>query len=198
MRNILSSIQNSFRQKKGLLIFLILFSLFLIVLGVIASINFSGGVLVVDLSNIAYIQFLKDECSFFSFFFKLFLSLFIFMLIICVSGMKPFLFPLGLLFYGYLVYSQTVIFMSMILIYGFFNCVIFALMLLVYIFAILTIYVLLVIDVACRCGSYDYFKTILSVKTANIILCLLLVVIVTLIFCVLLTIMKSFVLLLVY
>ena len=142
MRNILNSISNSIKQKKGLLICLILFSIFLIVLGVIASINFSGGVLVVDLSNIAYIQFLKDDCSFFSLMLKLFLSLFIFMLIICLCGIKPYLFPLGIMFYGYLVYSQTVIFISMILVYGFFNCVIFALMLLVYIFVIFAIFIL--------------------------------------------------------
>lgn len=198
MRNILNSIQNVIRQKKGLLIFLILFSIFLIVLGVIASINFSGGVLVVDLSNIAYIQFLKDDCSFFSLMFKLFLSLFIFMLIICLCGIKPYLFPLGLLFYGYLVYSQTVIFISMILIYGFFNCVIFALILLIYVLAIFTTFILLVVDVSCHCNSYGYFKTILNFKLANVLTCLILMLLATLIFCIVLVIMKSFVLLLVY
>ena len=84
MNKIFDRIRSSMQQKKGLLIILLIVSVVLIVLGVIASINFSGGVLVVDLSNIAYVQFLKDECSFVSLLFKLFLSLFIFMLIICL------------------------------------------------------------------------------------------------------------------
>ena len=77
MRNFLNNVQISMQQKRALLIFLILLTVVLIVLGVVASINFSGGVLVVDLSNIAYIQFLKDECSFGSLMFKLLLSLFL-------------------------------------------------------------------------------------------------------------------------
>ena len=101
MRNFFYRIQNAVRIKKGLFVFLILLSIILIVLGVVASINFSGGVLVVDLSNIAYVQFLKEECSFFSLILKLSLSLLIFLLIIVLCGYKPYLFPLALLFYGY-------------------------------------------------------------------------------------------------
>lgn len=198
MVNIFNKIQNCLRQKRGFLIFLILLTIVLIVLGVIASINFSGGVLVVDLSNISYIQFLKEECSFVSLIFKLLLSLLIFMLVIALSGIKPFLLPLGLVFYGYLVYSQTVIFVSMILIYGFFNCVIFALLLLLYVLAICFVFVLFVLEISCHCNTNNYFKTIFNWNNSNVLLYLIFIVLLTLIFCILLTILKSFVLLLIY
>lgn len=198
MNNFLIKIKCLLRQKKGLFIFLILFSIVLVILGVVAAINFSGGVLVVDLSNISYIQFLKDECSFFSLMFKLLLSLVIFMIVIFLCGIKTYFFPLGLLFYGYLVYSQTVIFISMILIYGFFNCVIFALLLLIYIIIVCCVFVLFVSEISCYCNSTNYFKTVFNWRSSNVLLYLILTILITLIFCVILTILKSFVLLLVY
>ena len=198
MNNFMHKIKNSLNAKRGLFVFLILFSIVLIVLGVIAAINFSGGVLVVDLGNISYIQFLKDECSFVSLLFKLMLSLLIFFSVICVCGSKPYLFPLGLLFYGYLVYSQTVIFMSLILIYGFFNCAIFALLLLIYVFLISFVFILLVIEISCCCNTTNYFKTVINWNNSNFLLYLILIILISLVFCLILSILKSFVLLLVY
>ena len=198
MGNIFEKTKNAMRQKRLLFIFLLILTVVLIILGVIASVNFSGGVLVVDLSNISYIQFLKEECSFVSLIFKLLLSLFIFLLVICLCGIKPYLLPLGILFYGYLIYSQTVIFMSMILIYGFFNCVIFALLLLIYIVVISFVFILFVLEISCFCNSNNYFKSIFNWRNSNVLLYLISVVLLTLIFCIVLNILKSFVLLLVY
>ena len=198
MTNILNKVSMTIKQKKGLFIFLLLLTIVLVVLGVVAAINFSGGVLVVDLSNIAHIQFLKEECSFVSCLFRLMLSLLIFMLVICLCGCKSYLFPIGILFYGYLIYSQAVIFLSLILVYGFFNCVIFALLLLIYILAICFIFILYILEVSCHCNSRPYFKNICNWHDSNVVFCLLCVVLITFIFCLLLTILKSFVLLLVY
>ncbi len=177
---------------------MLFFSVVLIVLGVIAAINFSGGVLVVDLSNIAHIQFLKEECSFVSCFFRLILSLLIFMLVICLCGCKSYLFPVGILFYGYLIYSQTVIFLSLILVYGFFNCVIFALLLLIYIFAIIFVFMLYVLEISCHCNSSPYLRNVCSWNNSNLWQCVICVALISFVFCLLLTILKSFVLLLVY
>lgn len=198
MVKIFNKISSTFRQKKSLFIFLVVFSLVMIVLGVVASINFSGGVLVVDLSNISYIQFLKDECGFASLIFKLFLSLFIFLCVIWGCGKKSFLFPIGILFYGYLVYSQTVIFVSMILIYGFFNCVIFALILFAYIMLIFFLFMLFIMEVSCCCNSTNYFKITINWNNSNILFSLIFILLITILFCIILTILKSFVLLLIY
>ena len=186
------------RQKRVMFVLLLVFTTILVVLGIIASINFSGGVLVVDLSNISYVQFLKDECSFVSLIFKLLLSLFIFLLMICLFGMKTYLLPLCFLFYGYLIYSQTVILMSMILVYGFFNCVIFVLLLLIYVIIISFIFMLIILEISCHGNTNNYLKTLCNWTNSNLWLYLILMVVTTIIFCLVLTILKSFVLLLVY
>ena len=198
MRNILSILYNLIKQKRGLFTFLIILSLVMMVLGVIASISFTGGVLVVDLENIAYIQFLKNECGFVSLLFKLSLGLFIFVIIICLCGVKWYLFPISIIFYGYLIYSQTVIFMSIIFTYGFFNCVIFSLILLIYILTIFFVVSLLVVDISCCCNSNEYFKTIFKFKSSNVALLSLFIMFASLVFSLTLIILKSFVLLLVY
>lgn len=198
MNNLLNRIQSAVRLKKGLLIFVLILTLAMIVLGVIAAINFSGGVLVVDLSHISYIQFLKDDCSFISLMFKLLLSLLIFLIIIALCGSKNYLFPLGVLFYCYLVYSQTVIFVSLIMVYGFFNCVIFALFLLIYILLVCSVFVLLTIEISCCGNNSGYFKTLCNWHQSLFIFYLITIILLTFIFCLILTILKSFVLLLVY
>jgi len=198
MRIFINRIKETIFQKKGVLILLVLLSVVAIVLGVIASVNFSGSALGIDLGNIAYVKFLKNDCSFFSMFFRTALSLMIFVLLICVCGIKPFLFPFSVLFYCYLVYSQTVIFMSIILIYGFFNCVIVSLLLLLYILFLIFVFVLLVAEILNKCGCNNYFKTIFNWGGCNLLLYLLMIVALTFLFALILNILKSFVILLVY
>lgn len=198
MRELISRIQMSIAQKKGLFIFLIFFSVCLIVLGIIAAINFSGKDFVVDLSHISYIKFLKNESGFVSFMFKLFISVLIFMLIVCCCGIKPYLLPVGILFYGYLIYSQVVIFISIIMYYGIFNCIIFAFLLLIYILAISVVFTLLVVEISCHCNSNNYFKTIINWQNSSCLIYFICLLLITFLFCLILTILKSFVLLLMY
>ena len=106
------------KRKRGYFVILLLLSILAIILGVVAAVNFGGGVFAVDLSNIAYIKFLKKDCGFMSMLFGLILSLMVFFLVIVFCHSKTFLTLLGILFYLYLVYSQAVVFMSIILIYG--------------------------------------------------------------------------------
>ena len=61
-----NSIRDTFITKKGYFVFLIMVCVVSIALGIFAGINISGGILVVDLSNIAYIQFLTGDTSFIS------------------------------------------------------------------------------------------------------------------------------------
>lgn len=195
---ILTKIRMLLAQKKGLFLFLILFSILLIVIGVVAAINLSGSDLVVDFSHISYIKFLKNESGFVSFVFKLLISLLIFLLIICLCGVKAYLMPVGILFYGYLVYSQVVIFVSMIMYYGIFNCLIFACLLLVYIVSISIVFALIIVEISCCCNSNNYCRTLFSWQNSCFVLFMICLLLATFIFCLILTILKSFVLLLMY
>ena len=129
MNNIFGLYFDCLKKQRGYLVLLIFGTLMAVVLGVISAINFGDGLFTINLDNIAYIRFLKDDCGFMSMFFGLFLSLSIFFLISFVCHLKPFLVPISLLFYLYLVYSQVVIFVSIILIYGILNCIILAILL---------------------------------------------------------------------
>ena len=198
MRNLTFYMGDLIRTKKTFFLILILVSITAIILGIFAGINFSGGVLVIDLSNIAYIQFLKNECGFVSMIFKLLLSLFIFFAIIYLTSfISAFLF-LSVLFYMYLIYSQTVVFISLIMIYGFFNCIILALILLIYILIICFLFLLLCLDLSKHCNCQNYFNLTLNCQQSKTIIFLLGIAIVSLIFCIMLSILKSFVILLVY
>ena len=198
MRTLFFSIGELFRIKKGYFFFLILITIGAIILGIFAGINFSGGVLVIDLSNIAYIEFLKGDSSFISMIFKLLLSLLIFFLIIHLCNIKPALIPLSILFFMYLVYSQTVVFISVIMIYGFFNCIIFSLLHLIYTLLLCFLFILLCMELSCHCNCGNYFSITFNTNTSLTIFILCGIVILTLIFCIILTFLKSFVILLVY
>ena len=84
-----SSIKDIFITKKGYFILLILVSVISIALGIFAGINISGGIFDVDLSNIAYIQFLAGDTSFIAMVFKLCVSLFVFFFLIHLHGGLP-------------------------------------------------------------------------------------------------------------
>ena len=198
MRNIFFRIKNTIQTKKSLFVFLILLALTFVVLGVVASINFSSETLTIDLSNISYVKFLKNESGFASLIIKLSFGLILFITIILCCGYKPFLFPISLMFYCYLVYSQTVVFVSMILIYGFFNCIIFVFLLLIYIIVIVSIFILYVLEISNFCGCVNYFKSIINKNNSNILIYILLIILINIIFCLILIILKSFVLLLIY
>ena len=187
-----------FKRKKGYFIFLILLSLFAIVLGVVAAINFGGGVFAVDLSNIAYIRFLKGESGFMSMFFGLFLSLFMFFIACLICHWKTWLAPLGIVFYLYLVYSQTIIFISIILIYGFFNCIILSLLLLVYTILIWCLFLICICEISCFSNAYDYFKNVCSPTKCNAIWLLLIMTVLTFIFGSIMLILKNYVVLLIF
>lgn len=196
--NIFSSICDTFRLKRGYFIFLLCLTLTSIILGIFAGINISGGILVVDLSNIAYIQFLTNSCSFVPMIFKLVFSLIVFAMLIFVFHIKTFLIPLSLVFYIYLVYSQTVVFVSIILLYGFLNCIILSVLLFVFIVLNISIFILIILELNKFCGCNNFFKQTLNFRNSNILIYLIAILILCLIFCAILAIFKSFVILLVY
>lgn len=192
-----SSLFSCFKIKKGYFLLLCLITILAIILGVYAGISFSGGVLVIDLGNISYIKFLQNDTSLFSMIFGLALSLLIFFALIMVFSCKSFLLPLALIFYMYLVYSQAVICVSVVMIYGFLNCLILLLVLIIYVAVIIFLFMLAMMHMSCFTNDAFYFKNCFTPR--NYILWLLIaIVLVCVLFSFLLSILKSFVILLVY
>lgn len=198
MNNIFSNLFWNLKAKKRLFLLLVLISFVMIVLAVIASINFTDGVFTIDLNNISYIKFLKGECGFVSLFFGMCLSLLIFFLLIWVCGCKPFLFPLSILWFAYFVYSQAVIFVSIIMIYGFFNCVILSLILLIYLLLVIFAFMLILLEIKIQCECGNYFSNCLKLNVCNVLFLLIAMFVVTFAICLIISILKSFVLLLIY
>lgn len=198
MNRIFEGMFDCVKRKKGYFLLLIVASLIAIVLGVIAAVNFGDGVFTIDLSNIAYIKFLKAECGFVSMMFGLLLSLLVFFAVIMVCHYKSFLIPLGFLFYMYLVYSQAVIFVSVILIYGILNCVILAVLLFVYSLLVWSIFLLVITELSCFTNFQGYFKSCFSFKESKLLLYLILLAILTLTFSIILLILKNYVILLIF
>ncbi len=198
MKNLLDDIFGCIRIKKGYFIILILATIVAIVLGVFASINFSSGFLTIDLSNIAYIKFLKGDTGMMSMIFSSLISLMIFFIIIWLCHSKSFLVPISIMFYLYLVYSQTVILVSLVMIYGFFNCVILAMLLLVYILITWLLFVLAMLHMSCNIGEDNFFRSCCDIQKCKFSYIVILIILTTLIFSFVITILKNFVILLVY
>lgn len=185
------------KRKKGYFFVLLILSLLAIILGVIAAINFDSA-LTIDLDHIAYIKFLQGGASFLSMTMGLILSILIFFLLISACHAKPYLIILAVVFYSYLVYSQAVIFMSIVLVYGILNCIILALLLLIYSLFIWTMFLLLCCELSCFCNTHNYFKTCFSWKNCKALVYLCCCLIATLLFAIILSILKNYVLLLVF
>lgn len=197
MRNFFASVLESIRIKKSLFILLCLLSIIISIFAVISAINLDGGVLPIDLSNITYIRFLSGNCGFMFLIIGSVLNLLIFYLAIFLCCSKKFLFPIAIIFYLYFVYSQVMIFTSIILIYGFFNTFILLMLLLVYLLALFFILMLIILCLTGLNGS-GYFSSCFKPSECNLIYLTLLMIFVTIAFCFLETIMKSFVILLIF
>lgn len=198
MNKIFGGIFDCLKRKRGYCLILILLSVVAIVLGVVAAVNFGGGIFTIDLSNIAYMRFLKGDSGFASMIFGLLLSLLVFFVVILICHWKPFLVPLGLVFYLYLVYSQAVIFMGIILIYGILNCIILAVLLLVYSVMIWAIFLLILCELLSHVNTVNYFKSCFSTNESKLLIYLIFLIVATLIFSLILTILKNYVILLIF
>ena len=193
-----NSILNQIRVRKGLFIVLIISTIVVIVLGVISAINLDGGVLPIDLSNIAFIKYLKGDCGVFFLIFGTILNLLLFYSLILLFCCKRFLIPFAIIFYLYFVYSQIVIFTSLILLYGFFNTLILILLLLIYILLEIVLLMLFLLFLLNYTDSFGYFKNCFSSYNSNLIILTLALIVISILFCVVLIVLKSFVILLIY
>lgn len=198
MNQFFNAISNQIRMRKGLFLILIISTIVIIVLGVISAINFDGGILPIDLSNIAFIKYLKEDCGVFFLIFGTLLNLIIFYSLILVFCCKRFLIPFAIIFYLYFVYSQIVIFTSIILIYGFFNTLILLLLLLIYILLEIIMLMFFILFLLNFTDCFGYFKSCFTFNNSILILLSISLLIVSILFCVVLIVLKSFVILLIF
>lgn len=194
--NILHSVIEAIKARKGFFILLLVSSVGMIILGVISAINFDGGVLVIDLDNVTFVKFLKDDCGFAFLIFGSLINIIIFYTVILSCCCKRYIIPLSIIFYLYFAYSQAVIFTSILLIYGFFNTIILLILLLIYVISNIVLLMLLICLCVENSHCHNYFST--CFHRQEIIHLSLMLLIVNISFCIILSILKSFVILLIY
>lgn len=197
MSGIFGLICQSIKKQKALFIILIILSFAMIVLGIFSAINFDGGILSISLDNVIYIKFLKNDCGFIYLIFGSLLSFLLIITIIFLCCSKHFLLPLSIIFYLYFVYSQFVVFTSLILIYGFFNVVILLMLLLIYLLILFFIFMLMLCELT-SLNNFNYFKTCFNRSQSCFIYLILFLLISLIIFSIILWILKSFLILLIF
>ena len=198
MGNFVVKIKSSLRQYKILLILLALITVLAIVLGVIFALNTPSDVYEVNLSEIAYIKFLSGKSGLMSMMFKMWLSLLIFLILIIVCGIKRFLFPLGVVFYLYLVYSQVFVIMNVVFLYGFFSCLILLMLLIIYTIINSILFMFVFVELWKIGGKPNYFRNACKPSYSLALVYVLLILLVCTLFCFVLLILKSFIILLIF
>lgn len=193
----ISSIFDCIKLKKGYFIILLLLTGVAIALAVFGAMSINGGSITLSLGNMVYIKYLNGSSGMMSMLFRLIFSLSLFFFFVFIGHWKFYLYPVGILFYLYLVYSQAVVFISIILVYGFFNCIILAVFLLLYLLFLFFIFILMMLEMSC-CTNQNYFKSCFSWKRSKLLLCICILIGWSILFAVILSILKSFVILLVY
>ena len=198
MVNIFSRFCETIRRNKALFIVLILATIGISVLAIYSAINFESVAISIEIGNVSFIKFLRGDSGFIGFVFTSLLTSAGFYIIILLCCCKKFLFPVAVLFYLYFVYSQIVIFTSVMVIYGFFNVLILILCLLIFLLFEFFVFILLMLECLSICGTHTYFKDCFNSSVSCVGILSLGLVLLVLMFCLLITILKSFIILLIY
>lgn len=184
----------SCKRHKIITIWLIIALVTSIVLGVIGGIQINHSAFPQDFSNVGYVKFLRGSTGFTGFIFAEIFTILVFVLISLFACCKIWSFILGVLFFMYFCYSQTVTIISISMEFGFFNTII--LLIFLVIISLIYFYLYLIILVECfdTIGAPNYFSSCFSVVWPLIIAIL----ITSLINAIFLMILKNFVFILVY
>lgn len=198
MREFWRKIFSTIKQKRGTFIILLILTIIMLMLGVISGRHLDNGIITIDLSQQPFIKFISHSGGFVSLIFNSLISLAILYFIICVGFIKPFSSLVSIIFYVYFVYSQGVIFINVLLVYGFFNALILLILLLMYIFCLLSLFILLILELLSICNTSPYFKICFNPKQSNIFWLGLIIACVVLVFSFVLLFMRSYIFLLIY
>ena len=186
------------KRKKALFVILLVLTFTMIVLSVFSAISISNGSFNIDLNNVPYIKFLQGESGLPAFIFNCIMVVGLIYISIVVCFTKPYFAWLGVIFYLYFVYSQAVIFVSIIMIYGFFNVIIILILLLLLLLLEFALLMLIILEVSCLCNQPNYFNNCFNFATSKLLLYTITLLCLVVSFCLITMILRSFVVLLVY
>ena len=197
MRKIFSCLFENVRLKKGYFITLIVLSVLAIIMAVVSAIQLNGSILPIDLSNIVFVRFLRGDCGFIFLVVGSVLNLALFYLAIVICCCKNFLRPVAILFYLYFVYCQAMIFTSIILIYGMLNAFLILTLLFVYLICVFAIFIMIILCLfSLDCNNF--WSSCFKPSECQLAALSLAILLLTIVFCIIESILKSFVLLLVF
>lgn len=161
---------------------------------VMASVKFSKSTLIINFNNVPLVRFLRGNSGLGGMIFTNIFSVSIFCAIIILSCKKKYSVSIGIFFYCYYVYAQTLILIAFILEYGIINTL--ALSLCMLVFMCLISFLMLQLFLICLESqtNYQYFKSSLINCLPILIFILVVLVVQSLIFFVL----KNYMIVLVY
>lgn len=189
---------DNIRKHKTLFVVLLILTFIVGIIAVYSAINFEMIAITIDIGNVTFVKFLKGDTSFLPLVFGTLLVLLVFLAIITLCCFKKFLLPFAILFYLYFVYSQIVVLTSLIVIYGFFNTLILLFLLCVFFLLEFLVFVLIFLELFSICGSPCFFKDCFNSNSSCFLSLLILMTLLVFAFCLILAILKSFVILLVF
>ena len=162
------------RNNKILFLFFLISYIIALIFSVIYAFKFNSGLQYISFYNIPIMNYLKGNINIFSFWFFTLLTLIL--MVICLSLCfikKPF-YILGLIIFSYFAYTQYLIYLSIILTYGFLNTFIIIIPQIIMLSIQLLFIVLYIISFRNSCRYQMNFKNITnsSLNYLLIILCL--------------------------
>lgn len=161
---------------------------------VMSGIKFSNSTLIISFNNVALVKFLRGSSGLGGMIFTNIFSVAIFCAIIMLSCFKKYTISIGVFFYGYYVYVQSLILIAFILEYGIINTLAISFCMLIFMFLIVFLMLhLFLICLECQ-NSYQYFKT----STINCVPILIFIIAVLVIQALTFFVLKSYIIILVY
>ena len=161
---------------------------------ILAGIKFSNSSLLISFSNVTIVKFLRGTSGLGGIIFNNILTLSIFSTIIILSCYKKYTISIGIFFYAYYVYAQTLILIAFMLEYGIINTLVIAFCMLL----CMTITIFLLLELFLICldfqNEYLYFKSAFRACIPILIFISLTIVVQSLIFLVL----RNYIIVLIY
>lgn len=185
---------SSCKRHKLITVWLVIALLVSVVLGVIAGIRINNSAFPQDFSNVGYVKYLRDSVGFAGFIFTEIFTILVFVFVAILTCGNVFSFALGVLFFMYFCYSQTVTIVSISMEFGFFNTII----LMIFLIAInlLYFYLFLLVFVECfDCAKIPNYWSGCFITILPLLITFLAVALINGIF---LMVLKNFVFILVY
>lgn len=125
---------------------------------VLAGVKFSNSSLLISFSNVSIVKFLRGSSGFGGMLFTNILTISVFAIIIIASCCKKYTISIGIFFYAYYVYAQTLTLIAFMLEYGIINTLVIAFCMLICLLLMMFLLLeLFLICIDCQNNNF-YFK----------------------------------------